>query len=364
MLNFIKIYFSIISFLFINTINANECNTDSILKIGLIENDFIDYQYYLYYELGNYSTMEGIEFNLQIVKNNVNEFDIIFGEYYELVKLSQSKVILPSEINEFYIKNNIEIQKNILPLDLDTFIIVSKEKQKGIDSLEELSNIYNPIKYTLGMSFKNPNELAKIIKYNIETLNFDIKELESEKLVSTYRKLYKNLNKNILSANYLDIFNSYENKENVYTLLGDGILLYKNYDYGSYQLLPQTKYIWDNNKGTFIKRFETIPNSFFGFSAYLNNSNQFGFLCHLLKRKVRDSSFRNFNINLSPLSTNEIQNLDQLPDGYSNILDIKNQNISEINYKNFIYEYKLIKKIIFGNENYENIIETSEYLNK
>ena len=39
--------------------------------------------------------------------NNANEFDIIFGEYYDLIKLSQTKVNYPSRIKNYYIENNI-----------------------------------------------------------------------------------------------------------------------------------------------------------------------------------------------------------------------------------------------------------------
>ena len=42
------------------------------------------------------------------------------------------------------------------------------------------------------------------------------------------KKLPENLNKNIVNNNFLEVFNSYENSENVYTLFSDGILLNKN----------------------------------------------------------------------------------------------------------------------------------------
>ena len=59
---------------------ANECLIKKDLNIGLIENNYIDYKYYLYYALGEYSLLNDIEFTISEVNKNANEFDIIFGE--------------------------------------------------------------------------------------------------------------------------------------------------------------------------------------------------------------------------------------------------------------------------------------------
>ena len=358
-----QIYFLFILFFIIKTLSGNECESNSPLKIGLIENDYINYEYYLYYELGNFAVDKNLEFEIQKVENNVNEFDIIFGEYYDLIKLSQNKVNYPTNIKNFYSENNIEISNNIFPLDLDTFILTSKNIEKKINNLEDLSKYYDPIRYTLGINFKLQNEVSKIIAYNTGYKDFNLEIIENETLLNLFGKAYKNLNKNILSSDFLETYNSYENGENVYTLFNDGILLNKNFKYQTYQLFPQSKYKWNRDEGIFLEKSETVPYSYYGFSAYLNNTNEFGFLCHLIKDDVRNNSFKNFNIALSPLSANEVKGYEGLPEGYIEILNSKNQNILNINYKNFSQKHELLKSIIFGNHSYQKSIETNDYLN-
>lgn len=358
-----QIYFLFILFFIIKTLSGNECGTNSPLKIGLIDNDYINYEYYLYYELGNFAADKNLEFEIQKVENNVNEFDIIFGEYYDLIKLSQNKVNYPTSIKNYYSENNIELSNNIFPLDLDTFILISKNIEKKINNLEDLSKYYDPIRYTLGINFKLQNEVSKIIAYNTGHTDFNLKVIENETLLNLFGKAYKNLNKNILSSDFLETYNSYENGENVYTLFNDGILLNKNFKYQTYQLFPQSKYKWNRDEGIFLEKSETVPYSYYGFSAYLNNTNEFGFLCHLIKDDVRNNSFKNFNIALSPLSANEVKGYEGLPEGYIEILNSKNQNILNINYKNFSQKYELLKSIIFGNLSYQKSIETNDYLN-
>ena len=358
-----QIYFLFILFFIIKTLSGNECGTNSPLKIGLIENDYINYEYYLYYELGNFAVDKNLEFEIQKVENNVNEFDIIFGEYYDLIKLSQNKVNYPTSIKNYYSENNIELSNNIFPLDLDTFVLISKNIEKKINNLEDLSKYYDPIRYTLGINFKLQNEVSKIISYNTGYTDFNLEIIENETLLNLFGKAYKNLNKNILSSDFLETYNSYENGENVYTLFNDGILLNKNFKYQTYQLFPQSKYKWNRDEGIFLEKSETVPYSYYGFSAYLNNTNEFGFLCHLIKDDVRNNSFKNFNIALSPLSANEVKGYEELPEGYIEILNSKNQNILNINYKNFSQKYELLKSIIFGNHSYQKSIETNDYLN-
>ena len=358
-----QIYFLFILFFIIKTLSGNECGTNSPLKIGLIENDYINYEYYLYYELGNFAVDKNLEFEIQKVENNVNEFDIIFGEYYDLIKLSQNKVNYPTSIKNYYSENNIELSNNIFPLDLDTFILISKNIEKKINNLEDLSKYYDPIRYTLGINFKLQNEVSKIISYNTGYTDFNLEIIENETLLNLFGKAYKNLNKNILSSDFLETYNSYENGENVYTLFNDGILLNKNFKYQTYQLFPQSKYKWNRDEGIFLEKSETVPYSYYGFSAYLNNTNEFGFLCHLIKDDVRNNSFKNFNIALSPLSANEVKGYEKLPEGYVEILNSKNQNILNISLENFSHKYELLKDIVFGNQEYQKSIKTNDYLN-
>ena len=358
-----QIYFLFIFLFTIKTLSGNECETNSPLKIGLIDNDYINYEYYLYYELGNFAFNNNLEFEIQKVDNNANEFDIIFGEYYDLIKLSQTKVNYPTRIKNYYSENNIELSNNIFPLDLDTFILISKNIEKKINHLEGLSKYHDPIRYTLGMNFKLKNEVSKILAYNTGYMEFNLELMENETLLNLFGKAYKSLNKNILSSDFIETYNSYENGENVYTLFNDGVLLNKNFKYQTYQLFPQSKYKWSIDEGIFLENSEIIPYSYYGFSAYLNNTNEFGFLCHLIKNDVRKNSFKNFNIALSPLSANEVKGYEKLPEGYVEILNSKNQNILNISLENFSHKYELLKDIVFGNQNYQKSIETNEYLN-
>ena len=60
-------------------------------------------------------------------------------------------------------------------------------------------------------------------------------------------------NKNILDTNFIEIYDSFENKENLFTLFNDGILLYKNLSNNHFRLFPQSEYIWDKNRGVYKK---------------------------------------------------------------------------------------------------------------
>ena len=123
----LKIFFLL---LFLNTQNifaSEECNYEKNLKIGLISNDYIDYQYYLYYELGNYAQQNNIDFELAFIDKNIDEFDIVFGEFNQLKNLSLKEISLPNQIKKFYKENGLDIKSNILPLDLDTLVLLSNQ---------------------------------------------------------------------------------------------------------------------------------------------------------------------------------------------------------------------------------------------
>ena len=151
-------------FIFQNNSIANECLIKKELNIGFIENNYIDYKYYLYYALGEYSLINGVEFTISEVNQNANEFDIIFGEFRDLAKLSLNQTQTPNKVLNFYNDNQVEVKDNLFPLDLDTFIILSQEDHKKL-SFEEFSELYSPIKYTLGMSFKSEvNSNDKLLK--------------------------------------------------------------------------------------------------------------------------------------------------------------------------------------------------------
>ena len=357
----LKIFFLL---LFLNTKNifaSEECNYEKNLKIGLISNDYIDYQYYLYYELGNYAQQNNIDFELAFIDKNIDEFDIVFGEFNQLKNLSLKEISLPDQIKKFYKDNGLDIKNNILPLDLDTLVLLSN-KNGSLRNLEELSNIFSPIKYTLGMNFNNNEHLSKLISFSSHQQIISLESHTVESTLSSFNKLYRNANKNILDANFLELYGSYESKENLFTLFSDGILLYKNLQNSYYDVFPQNKFIWNEDLGIFDNISDPVPYSYYGFSAFINNTNQYGLLCHLTKKEVRDNTFRNFNLQISPLSMSELNNFKNLPVGYEDIVSLKNKNIIDVE-QNILSQIDLIRDVIFSNQNYRSLIESNNYLN-
>ena len=144
---------------------ANECLIKKELNIGFIENNYIDYKYYLYYALGEYSLINDVEFTISEVNQNANEFDIIFGEFRDLAKLSLNQFQVPNKVLNFYNDNEVEVMGNIFPLDLDTFILLSQDDYEKLN-FEEFSELYNPIKYTA-----NVQKLEKSVQIYTSNLN-------------------------------------------------------------------------------------------------------------------------------------------------------------------------------------------------
>ncbi len=346
-----------------NNSNSNECLSKKELNIGLIKNKYIDYKYYLYYAIGDYSLSNDIEFTISEVSQNTNEFDIIFGEYRDLEKLSLNQIQIPDKVLNFYNDNEIEILGNLFPLDLDTFILLSKDNHQRL-SFEEFSELYNPIKYTLGMSFHSKEDIINLLIYHLEKPSININSVSFELIANLFLKTYENLNKNILYNNFLEVYNSFENAENIYTLFSDGIVLNKNTSFESFQLFPKSKYIWSDDEGFFKQNLETKPLSFYGFSAYLNNSKSSGLLCYLVDENVRLKAFKDFNIQLSPLSINEVKNIqNELPSQYLDILRLKNKNIIIPDYQSDLKYIDNITDIMLRKKNHLDIIGTSNYLN-
>ena len=342
---------------------SDECSIKDEIKIGLIENNYIDYKYYLYYTLGEFSKKNLINFEINQVNNNADEFDIIFGEYRDLKKLSTNKIKIPKSVSDFYYNNEIKILDNIFPLDLDTFILLSHDNKTQLN-LESLIDVYSPIKYTLGLSFLSNDDMINLLIYQIEKNKINLNSLTFELSVNLLNKIYKNINKNILYSNYLDIYNSYENYENIYTLFSDGVLLYKNLDYESFQLFPKSNYIWDEEKGYFKQNINQNPISFYGFSAYLSSTDNSGFLCYLIEEDVRNKTFEDFNVQISPLSMYELANINQdISDEYKTILENKNKFIFNPNYKSEYDNLEIVKDVFFNqNRNYD-MFDSINYLN-
>ena len=340
---------------------SEECTNKNDLKIGLLNNDFIDYKHYLYYEIGNYAKDNNIEFEIRIVNNDIDNFDIIFGEFNQLKQLSTKELQLPDKIKKFYEENGIEIKHNILPLDLDTFVLLSNDIY-SIKNLEEFSNIYSPIKYTFGMNFNNNEDLLKLILFTNHQQPIKLESHTIESTLSFFTNLYSNSNKNILDANFVELYNSHESKENLFTLFSDGVLLYKNLQDAYFYIFPQKNYNWNKELGIFNNISNPIPYSYFGFSAFINNTNQIGLLCHFTKKDVRYNTFRNFNLQISPMSINELKNFENLPLGYEKIVNSKNKNIVDAS-QSTLDQIDLIRSVIFGTKNFRDLIESNNYLN-
>ena len=357
----LKVFFLLL-YIFTKPILASEeCSNEKNLKIGLINNDYIDYQYYLYYELGNYVQQNDIDFELSFVDQNIDEFDIVFGEYNQLKNLSTKEISLPNQIKNFYEDNGLDIKNNILPLDLDTLVVLSNQAS-SLKNLEELSNIFSPIKYTFGMNFNNNEHLSKLISFSSHQQISDLESYTVESTLSSLNKLYSNTNKNILDANFYELYNSYESKENLFTLFNDGILLYKNLQDSYFNIFPQNKFKWNEDLGVFNNISDSVPYSYYGFSAFINNTNQIGILCHLTKQEVRNNTFRNFNLQIGPLSMSELKSFEKLPAGYEEIVNLKNTNIIDEK-PNILSQFDLIRDVIFGNQSYGDLIESNNYLN-
>ena len=356
----LKVFFLLL-YIFTKPILASEeCSNEKNLKIGLINNDYIDYQYYLYYELGNYVQQNDIDFELSFVDQNIDEFDIVFGEYNQLKNLSTKEISLPNQIKNFYEDNGLDIKNNILPLDLDTLVVLSNQAS-SLKNLEELSNIFSPIKYTFGMNFNNNEHLSKLISFSSHQQMSDLESHTVESTLSSLNKLYSNTNKNILDANFLELYNSFESKENLFTLFNDGILLYKNLQDSYFNIFPQNKFKWNEDLGVFNNISDSVPYSYYGFSAFINNTNQIGILCHLTKQEVRNNTFRNFNLQIGPLSMSELKSFEKLPAGYEEIVNLKNKNIIDEK-QNILSQIDIIRDVIFGNQSYGDLIESNNYL--
>jgi len=129
-----------------------------------------------------------------------------------------------------------------------------------------------------------------------------------------------------------------------------------------FNVFPQNKFKWNEDLGLFDNIINPVPYSYYGFSAFINNVNQIGLLCHLTKQEVRNNTFRNFNIQISPLSISELKDFEKLPIGYVEIVDLKNKNIIDEE-QNILSQINFIRDVIFGNQSYRNLIKSNNYLN-
>ena len=346
----VKLNLFIIILLLFNKLLFAECAIDKSIKIGLINDNFKDYSYYLKYELDlHQKSNNNFEYEFDIIKDQTFDgYDIIFGEYNKLSNLKKLELDLPDVLNKFYNKNNIFINTNIIPLDLDTILMISKIQNDKI-YLEELSEIKSKYKYTLGMSLFDRGIISKFLNYNLPKKNSNKNFIFYENKLKLLSDIFVNVNYNIIFSNYDELYDSYENLENIFTLFDDGILLYRNLDYKSFQLFPKGKYLWNDNDGYYeIVDRNIIPYSFYGFSAYLVKPDSF--ICHMVTNEARINAFEKFNLGISPLSESEVETIrDKIPINYYNILKQKNKNILSNYFDNNIIDIQKFPEILFNN---------------
>ena len=84
----------------------------------------------------------------------------------------------------------------------------------------------------------------------------------------------------------------------------------------------------------------------------------------MTKRENRLNAFKNFNIELSPLSENEILTIkDSIADKYIELLRHKNQNITELDYSDYIKNHKTYMDLISNEKDFESFYPDKNYLN-
>ena len=109
MLILLKVFFLVI-FIYTKPIFASEeCTSEKNLKIGLINNDYIDYQYYLYYELGNYVQQNNIDFEF------INPLS--YEKFVEELSKTERLIFFPQWLESF---NRVTIEAKILNCKITT----------------------------------------------------------------------------------------------------------------------------------------------------------------------------------------------------------------------------------------------------
>jgi hypothetical protein len=74
--------------------------------------------------------------------------------------------------------------------------------------------------------------------------------------------------------------------------------------------------------------------SFYGFSALVNKESGFNFLCYLTTSDSRKIIMKNFNLGISPLTINDLSDIDKISSKYKELLKLKSQNIRNLNKEN------------------------------
>ena len=354
----------IINFLYSVNLYSKNCEIKKNIKIGILEYEFINYFQYIYYELDNFSSKNEIFFEIESIKKEFENYDIVFGEYVDINQYANKELEYPDEVLDFYKSNGIKITKNLIPLDLDTFILISNHENQNYNIfLDDLININDSTKYTWGMSFKDSKRFINLINFNLSYQKEKLNHPKIDYILNLYSKLYFKANNNLINSSLYELIESNNNDENIFNVFSDGILMNKDVSYSSFQLFPHTKFFWNENEGIFKRSIENNkkPFSFYGLSALINNKEAFSFICHLLDMNIRLNTFENFNNEISPISDNEIpNNVKNISEEYLDILKNKNKNIIDVNEKD-IEDLKVLLDLIKNNKTYG--LEVNNYLN-
>ena len=340
--------------IFINTTIAEEIcpKNKQDISAHLISDGYYNYEDYLHYSLGKFSSLNNNKYNLNVSKElnltSINS-DIIFGEFYELQKIinKENSLTTPEYIENFYRRNNIknsDQNNNLYPLDLDTYILVSKKKIIDIKNEEDIYNFFDQNKYTLSQSFYSKSETLNFINFLLmgNEMNFENPFFES--ILFNQKSKYSLLNKNTFLGTYEEVLDSYDNNENLFTVLSDGFAYHEDINFVNY---PNSEKIWDKEIGKFKSNDLKNITAFYGFSALVNKKSGFNFLCYLTTSDSRKIIMKNFNLGISPLTVNDLSDVDNISSEYKEILKLKSQNISYFDKENTsTYDEDFHKNII------------------
>ena len=352
----------LVVFASISLLKAEEKNCpelDKNISAHLITDDFYNYEDFLHYSLGKFSSVNKKKYNFNKSKDlnlvAINS-DIIFGEFNDLkrINFNKEKLDIPNYIQKYYTKNrikNLGKNNNLFPLDLDTFILISKEEIEKIKYEEDFYNFIDPNKYTLSQSFYSENETLNFFKYLLKDNVINFKKPFFESILFNQNNRYSLVNKNTFFSTYDEVVSSFYNNENLFGVFTDGFAYREKINFISY---PNSNLIWNDKLGKFIINENKNYSSFFGFSALVNNKKGFIFLCYLTKKELRETLITKFNIGISPLSINDILDPSSLTDEYINILDLKNKNIKNNEFLeesvNQKYSYESILRFIINKD--------------
>jgi len=157
-------------------------------------------------------------------------------------------------------------------------------------------------------------------------LNFNHPEFES--ILFKQRKKYSLLNKNTFSTDYYELVSSSQKDESIFEVNSDGFAYKEGLDFIYY---PNSEEVWDEKNGKFSKNNNEIKEpSFYGFSVLVNSQQGYNYLCNIIQPSQREILIRSFEIGISPLSINDVGDINNITTAYKKLLKQKSNNVKEI----------------------------------